>query len=219
MQTTPSFSIPNFTSAPYTPGGNGRAYAHATDNYQAPYTTVAYTDPIPLLGSSLGFLPNHAYQNSPHFNAYDQTEVDGFGYKTQPQFPFRPHPIDMMPTRATTEPGTDPNNLTNQLASILRESFSIEPKGRGHVYQEPYLDYYDQLLYPRGYRVPEFSKFSREDGKTTLEHVGQFILQCGEASANDTLKLRMFPLSLSGTAFIWFTSLAPNSIFTWAQLE
>jgi hypothetical protein len=35
----------------------------------------------------------------------------------------------------------------------------------------------------------------------TIEHVGQFILQCGEASANDVLKLRMFPLSLSGTAF------------------
>jgi hypothetical protein len=29
----------------------------------------------------------------------------------------------------------------------------------------------------------------------------------------------MFPLSLSSTAFTWFTSLAPNSIFTWAQLE
>jgi hypothetical protein len=29
----------------------------------------------------------------------------------------------------------------------------------------------------------------------------------------------MFPLSLSGTAFTWFTSLAPNSIFAWAQLE
>jgi hypothetical protein len=29
----------------------------------------------------------------------------------------------------------------------------------------------------------------------------------------------MFPLSLSGTAFTWFTSLGPNSIFTWAQLE
>jgi hypothetical protein len=29
----------------------------------------------------------------------------------------------------------------------------------------------------------------------------------------------MFPLSLSGTVFTWFTSLAPNSIFTWAQLE
>jgi hypothetical protein len=55
--------------------------------------------------------------------------------------------------------------------------------------------------------------------KTTLEHVGQFILQFCEASANDALKLRIFPLSLSGTTFTWFTSLAPNSIFTWAQLE
>jgi hypothetical protein len=82
-----------------------------------------------------------------------------------------------------------------------------------------YPDYYDQLPYPRGYRVPEFAKFSGEDGKTTLEHVGQFILQCGEASANDALKLRMFPLSLSGTAFTWSTSLAANSIFTGAQLE
>jgi hypothetical protein len=29
----------------------------------------------------------------------------------------------------------------------------------------------------------------------------------------------MFPLSLSSTAFTWFTSLTPNFIFTWAQLE
>jgi hypothetical protein len=55
-------------------------------------------------------------------------------------------------------------------------------------------DYYDQLPYPRCYRVSEFDKFSGEDDKTTLEHVGQFILQCGEASANDVLKLRMPPL-------------------------
>jgi hypothetical protein len=85
--------------------------------------------------------------------------------------------------------------------------------------KKQYPDYYNQLPYPRRYRVPAFSKFSGDDGKTTLEHVGQFILQCGEASANDTLKLRMYLLSLSGTAFTWFTSLAPNSIFTWAQLE
>jgi hypothetical protein len=34
-----------------------------------------------------------------------------------------------------------------------------------------------------------FSKFSGEDGKTTLEQGGKFILQCGEARAIDTLKL------------------------------
>jgi hypothetical protein len=137
----------------------------------------------------LGFLPNHVYQTPPHFNAYCQLKADGFGYETLPQFPFRPLPVDMTLGRATAEPKVDPNNLTNQLATILRESFSIEPKGQGHVYQKLYLDYYDQLSYPRSYRVPEFSKFSGDDGKTTLEHVGQFILQCGEA--------------------------APNSIFTW----
>jgi hypothetical protein len=29
----------------------------------------------------------------------------------------------------------------------------------------------------------------------------------------------MFPLPLSRTVFTWFTSFAPNSIFTWAQLK
>jgi hypothetical protein len=125
----------------------------------------------------------------------------------------------MTPAQAIVEPSVDTNNLTNQLATILRDSFGIEPKGQGCVYQKSYPDYYDQLSYPRGYRVAEFAKFSGEDGKTTLEHVGQFILQCSEASSNDALKLRMFPLSLSGTAFTWFTSLASNSICTWAQLE
>jgi hypothetical protein len=29
----------------------------------------------------------------------------------------------------------------------------------------------------------------------------------------------MFPLSFSGTALTWSTSLAPNFVLTWAQLE
>jgi hypothetical protein len=107
----------------------------------------------------------------------------------------------MTPAQTTAKADANSNNLTNQLATILRESFGIEPKGRGRVYQKPYPDYYDQLPYPRGYRVPEFSKFSGEDDKTTFEHVDQFTLQCGEASANDAIKLRMFSLSLSGTTF------------------
>jgi hypothetical protein len=131
------------------------------------------------------------------FQHLRQLEADGFSFETPPQFPFWLQPIDMTPPRAMTELGMDPNNLTNQLAMILRESFGIEPKGRGHVYQKTYSDYYNKLPYPRSYRVPKFSRFSGEDGKTTLDHVGQFILQCGEASANDTLKLGMFALSLS----------------------
>jgi hypothetical protein len=90
---------------------------------------MAYTVPIPLPGSSLGFLPNHVYQNPPFFNAYGQLKADDFGYETPPQFPFRSQLIDLTFARATAEPGTDPNNLTNQMVTILRESFGIEPKG------------------------------------------------------------------------------------------
>jgi hypothetical protein len=49
----------------------------------------------------------------------------------------------MMPAWATAEPNVDPNNLTNQLATILRGSFGTEPKGWGRVYQKPNPDYYD----------------------------------------------------------------------------
>jgi hypothetical protein len=129
MHTAPSFSIPNPSLTPYTFGFNGREYPNPSNNFQASYTTVAYTDPIPLPSSSLGFLPKHTYQTLPWFNAYSQPEAGGFGNETPPQFPFRPQPVDMTPGRATAEPSVDPNNLTNQFATILRESFDIEPKG------------------------------------------------------------------------------------------
>jgi hypothetical protein len=219
MSTANSFTIPNPISTPYTSGFNGIAYSNPTSNFQASYTTVAYVDLISLPCSSLGFLSNHTYQTPPRFNAYSQSEDSDFGYETPPQFPFRPQPVDMTPGRAIVEPDMDHNNLTNQLAIILHESFGIGPKGRGRAYQKPYPDYYDQLPYPRDYRFPEFSKFNGDDGKTTLKHVGQFILQYGETSANDMINIRILPLSLSDTAFTWFTSLAPNSIFTWTQLE
>jgi hypothetical protein len=86
--TAPNFSMPNSGSDPYTFGYNHRTNPNPKGNYHALYTTVAYTDPIPLPGSSLGFLPNHAYQNAPYFNTYGQPEADGFGYETPPQFPF-----------------------------------------------------------------------------------------------------------------------------------
>ena len=104
------------------------------------------------------------------------------------------------------------------ISGIIRDKFGIEARNRAKVYQKPYPDYYDNVLFACNYRVPEFTKFSGEDCRTTCEHVGQFLAQCGEANS-DTFKLRLFSLSLFGTAFTWFTSLPANSIHTWAQLE
>jgi hypothetical protein len=53
--TAPSFNVSNPGSAPYTSGYNDRAYPNPSNTYQASFTTIASTDPIPLLGSSLGF--------------------------------------------------------------------------------------------------------------------------------------------------------------------
>ena len=71
----------------------------------------------------------------------------------------------------------------------------------------------------KGLKFLIFFKFTGDDNITTLEHISQFIIQCGEASTNDIYKLRLFPLSLSGAAFTWFISLPPNSVFTFVDLE
>jgi hypothetical protein len=41
----------------------------------------------------------------------------------------------------------------------------------------------------------------------------------GEVSSIDALKVHLFSLSLTGTVFSWFSSLSPNSIDSWEQLE
>jgi hypothetical protein len=135
--------MPNLGSAPYTSGCNDRTYANTNGKYQALNTIVAYTAPIPLPGSSAGHWPNYTNYNTMCYTTYDPPDHSGYGYETLPQFPFRPQPVDMMPTQATAEPCVDPNNLVTQLATILIKSFGIETKGKGHVYQKPYSNYYD----------------------------------------------------------------------------
>jgi len=72
---------------------------------------------------------------------------------------------------------------------------------------------------PNGWRVPDFQKFSGDDSKLTMEHISMFLAQLGEASAYDFMKVHNFPLSLTGIAFAWFTSLPSCSIGSWAELE
>ena len=54
---------------------------------------------------------------------------------------------------------------------------------------------------------------------TTMEHISHYLVQLEEASVEEAHKLRFFPMSLSRLAFSWFSSLEPNSITEWANLE
>ncbi|KAK1604250.1 hypothetical protein QYE76_027923 [Lolium multiflorum] len=93
------------------------------------------------------------------------------------------------------------------------------PKRRTIGYSKPYPDEYELVPLPPKYRLPDFSKFSGSDGSSSIEHVSRYLAQLGTASASDPLRVRFFAQSLTGSAFGWYTSLPPDSIRTWKQLE
>ena len=88
-------------------------------------------------------------------------------------------------------------------------------------FYKPYLEMIDrENPYPRGYMIPNFSLFSRENGQSTLEH--RFIVQCGELANYENFynfKLRLFPNSLTRAAFTWYTTLPRNFIQSWQEME
>ena len=102
---------------------------------------------------------------------------------------------------------------------MIKESLEVDVKGKTLSYQNPYPISFDTVTYPAGFRLPEFVKFNGDDSKSTFDHVSQYLAQLGEASSINELKVHLFSLSLIGTAFSWFSSLAPNSITSWEQLE
>jgi hypothetical protein len=71
----------------------------------------------------------------------------------------------------------------------------------------------------QGTRTPEFTNFSGDQGKNTREHIGQFLAQLGELANTEAFRVRLFSLSLTGTAFAWYATLPPNSILSWGDLE
>ena len=98
---------------------------------------------------------------------------------------------------------------------IFKSKLGVD-MGATRLYQKPYPAEFDFVSFPAGWRISEFTKFNGDDSHTTWEHVSQYVLQLGEAGFNDALCVRLFSLSLIGTAFSWFSLLAPNSIRNWA---
>jgi len=107
----------------------------------------------------------------------------------------------------------------NDLAKMIKENLGLDVRGKTQSYQKPYPMSFDMVNYLAGFRLPEFVKFSGDDSKSTFEHVSKYLAQLEEASSINELKVRLFSLSLIGTAFSWFSSLAPNSITSREQLE
>ena len=112
----------------------------------------------------------------------------------------------------------DPARLKEDLASAMKTKFGVDI-GNSILYQKPYPAEFDLVSFPAGWCVPDFVKFSGDDNKAPWEHIDQYILQLGKAGFHEALRIRLFSLSLTRTAFSWFSSLASNFIQSWNQLE
>jgi hypothetical protein len=95
----------------------------------------------------------------------------------------------------------------------------IHRRAPRHPYIKPYPKRIDKEKWPRGSKAPDFTKFSKENEKTTVEHISRFTIQCGEYSNNGNGKLRLFPNSLTSQAFTWYVALPTNSINSWEEME
>ena len=129
-----------------------------------------------------------------------------------------PTPPTLPPQASSSTVDDGLANLRGEMAKMLRENFGVELP-RNHIYQKPYPEYFDAIQCPPGYKIPDFVNFNGEGTKTTWEHVSQYLAQLGEPSSRDEWRICYFPLSLTGTAFSWFSALPPGPLTTWFQLE
>jgi hypothetical protein len=73
---------------------------------------------------------------------------------------------------------------------------------------------------PHRVKAPaDFTLFSGQDDTSTVEHIARYLMQLGEASADEAFRIRYFPLSLIGPTFTWFASLPTQSVCSWKDLE
>src|SRR4051812_17628427 len=127
------------------------------------------------------------------------------------------HPDEIV-QRVRRENLATENNLTAMIERVMANN-GLSTGLRRPNYTSPISDYILQTELPRGTKVPKFTKFSGETNESTVEHIARYLTEAGDLAGNEDLRIKYFPSSLTKNAFIWFTTLPPNSIDAWAYLE
>jgi hypothetical protein len=172
---TANLPYPGGTSASGNPGfPTHTTPTNQNPNFQQPYCqTVAYDPNIPPASTSVPHGP-----------------IPDIFFRTTPAY-VTPNP---------RVEGEVNDGVRDQIARTLRE-FGLTPKGQARSYQKPYLEYFDTILYPRGFWVPDLAKFTGDDAKTTNEHIGRFLTQVNDVGITDMHMINMFLISLTGATF------------------
>jgi hypothetical protein len=110
------------------------------------------------------------------------------------------------------------NRFKDDVANVVKTKLGVYV-GNTNLYQKPYDHEFDRFRLPRGWRMPDLIKSIGDADRTTWEHISQYTIQLGEAGVYNALKVHLFSLSLTSTAFAWFSLLAPGSIISRDMLE
>jgi hypothetical protein len=70
--------------------------------------------------------------------------------------------------------------IREEMAELFRDGLGVSVARVGQSYRKPYDHRFDIVPYPQGARIPEFSKFSGENGRSTHEHIGPFLTHLGK---------------------------------------
>ncbi|XP_057445506.1 uncharacterized protein LOC130737695 [Lotus japonicus] len=112
-----------------------------------------------------------------------------------------------------------PQNVANVVEEVLtHHGFNVGYANRPN-FTSPFSEVVLQVELPRGGKVPKVTKFSGDTGESTVEHIARYQLEICDLANNELLKMKYFPSSLTKNAFTWFTTLPPNSIHNWNELE
>ena len=170
--------------------------------FEPPYTTKSYGEP-PFRPALPQDVWDDLIKSNPHYATQTMSTIDPTTHRfaTAGQTSMGNYEADLV-------------RMKEDLANMFKSKLGLD-MGRTRLYQRPYSNSFDMIPYPTGWRVSEFIKFSGDDNRSTWEHISQYIAQLGEAGSSNSLCVRLFLLSLTGTTFSWFFFIAPefNSFF------
>jgi hypothetical protein len=172
------------------------------DGFVPPFTMVSYgSGTVPPIGSGVpkGPVPNSTYD----------------------QIWYAQNPSTSIPNGHKS--GSSASDIREQIWQDLRAAFKkkmgIDITNVANSYKKPHNCVFDIHMFPPGFRAPDFVKFFGADNKSTREHISQFLAQLGDLFGTEAFRIRLFSLSLTGSAFAWYSSLPPNSINSWDEIE
>lgn len=121
--------------------------------------------------------------------------------------------IKELKTQAPEEGKGDYLTQVDVLSLLGKHLYNTSPEDLEFIPQPLYMAELYQKPYLNGYKTPNFFHF---DGRkrNPKEHISRFFDALRQHIRDGSLRLRQFSKSLTGSAYTWYTTLAPGTIHT-----